>query len=171
MTQNTDCYLNNNDMVVGPRGIKKLTEGNRGYLVFSCRDKLLNKRKVLLFHRFLWESKRGKIPQGLFINHKDGNKKNNRIDNLEVVTLQENNRHCREVLGKHYRSPKSFTEMQLLTLLTFKGIWQISDLEKHYNFPKNTVSCKLFQRNTYGKHYNFKCIYPRKHSNRKSLIF
>lgn len=54
------------------------------------------KRKWLRLHRiitevFLWES-------DLYVNHKDWNKSNNNLDNLEYVTPSENNIHAYRVL-------------------------------------------------------------------------
>jgi hypothetical protein len=44
-------------------------------------------------HRLVWETFRGTIPSGLDVNHRDGNKSNNRLENLEVVTRSENMLH------------------------------------------------------------------------------
>lgn len=51
-------------------------------------------------HRVVYMALTGEdIPDGKQTNHKDGNKKNNHPDNLEVVTPAENMRHAVQVLG------------------------------------------------------------------------
>lgn len=50
-------------------------------------------------HRLMWEAVHGEIPDGMTINHKNGQKLDNRIDNLELLTRAENVLHAREVLG------------------------------------------------------------------------
>lgn len=47
-------------------------------------------------HRLVIEAFQGSIPKGLAVNHKDGNKKNNVLVNLEVVTYSQNIRHAIE---------------------------------------------------------------------------
>ena len=52
-------------------------------------------RKIdLLIHRLVW-AKHGSEPlkEGYVINHKDGNKENNNIENLEQISQKENNDH------------------------------------------------------------------------------
>jgi HNH endonuclease len=46
-------------------------------------------------HRVIWEMLNGPIPDGLCIDHIDGNGLNNRIENLRAVTLSENQRNRR----------------------------------------------------------------------------
>ena len=36
----------------------------------------------------VWEAWKGDIPQGFRVSHVDGNKRNNRLDNLELVNAQ-----------------------------------------------------------------------------------
>ena len=57
-----------------------------------CRVNLCwnGKHKQYCVHRLVWEAFNGPIPKGLQINHKDENKLNNCLTNLEVVTPQYN---------------------------------------------------------------------------------
>lgn len=50
-------------------------------------------------HRVQWIANNGPIPEGKEVNHKDRNKANNRLDNLELVTRGENIRHAVKLNG------------------------------------------------------------------------
>ena len=63
-------------------------EDKDGYWVVSSR-KEGNKNKRL--HRLIWEEYNGSIPIGCVIHHKDGNKKNCNINNLEMLSSFEHN--------------------------------------------------------------------------------
>lgn len=47
-------------------------------------------------HRVIWERQNGKIPKGFEIHHINGNKKDNRIENLECLSRKEH-------ILKHYK--------------------------------------------------------------------
>lgn len=53
-----------------------------------------NKVKDLAVHRIVVESFISTIPKGMQVNHIDGNKRNNRLENLEIVTQSENMKHA-----------------------------------------------------------------------------
>jgi len=40
-------------------------------------------------HRVVWEEHNGEIPKNMIIHHKNGNEKDNRIENLQMVTFEE----------------------------------------------------------------------------------
>ena len=54
-------------------GYRLFSKGKRGELVREYE------------HRIVWESNFGTIPDGFQIHHKDGNKLNNNINNLELI--------------------------------------------------------------------------------------
>jgi hypothetical protein len=61
-----------------------------GYATITlCKDK---KRYSKTIHRLVCETFLGK--SDLHVNHKDGNKLNNNLDNLELVTRSENTKHA-----------------------------------------------------------------------------
>lgn len=55
---------------------------------------VLHKKKYVL-HRIIWEIHNGVIPEGMFIDHIDGDKYNNKIENLRVVSRFGNARNVR----------------------------------------------------------------------------
>lgn len=57
-------------------------------------------RKNIQVHRLIYESFVGPIPAGMQINHKNGQKADNRLENLEVVTPSENTLHGFRSLGR-----------------------------------------------------------------------
>ena len=54
--------------------------------------KLCNKRRV---HREVWEQANGPIPDGYEIDHINGQRADNRLENLRLVTRQENMRNAK----------------------------------------------------------------------------
>lgn len=65
-----------------------------GYLEISSHYNITKSVHRLVAMAFI-----GEIPQGMEINHKNGIKTDNRVENLEIVTHVENMHHARDVLG------------------------------------------------------------------------
>ena len=64
-------------------------QGRDGYL------RLCYKRRLYMLHRVIWEMHNGPIPAGMFIDHINGDRSDNRIENLRVVTRSINGRNRR----------------------------------------------------------------------------
>lgn len=74
----------------------------KGYLRFR-KDK---NGKLRMEHSVVWEEHYGEIPQGMQIHHIDGNKTNNNIENLQLVTPLEHKRlhsGCKLINGVWYK--------------------------------------------------------------------
>lgn len=78
-------------------GYKFIKDKRAGYYLSS--KKIGGKRQRL--HRYVWEYYNGKIPKGYDVHHKDHNKDNNDIDNLELLLIEEHKkRHSIELTEK-----------------------------------------------------------------------
>ena len=73
----------------GVPGILRTSDNGSGYQrVLLYNDN--KKHREYRVHRLVWEAFMGPIPEGLQINHKDENKSNNSLENLEIVTPKQN---------------------------------------------------------------------------------
>lgn len=64
------------------------SSNGKGYLQLSLSN--CGKSSTRVVHRMVYEAYVGEIKEGMEINHIDGNKKNNSVNNLEQITHLEN---------------------------------------------------------------------------------
>ena len=89
----SNCYITIEGNVIWAKGnIRKLKTTNSGYLEIgiSCFGKMIWYRLHRLVAQYYIENKENKP----FVNHIDGNKQNNHVNNLEWVTHRENMDHA-----------------------------------------------------------------------------
>lgn len=83
-------------------------------------------------HRLVAEAWIGEIPEGYEVNHKDGNKTNNEISNLKIVTPSENIRHSFE-FGNLRKNTVSEEELnrraEIKAELKYQKRWAIYNLD------------------------------------------
>lgn len=70
-----------------------------GYQVVSLVDPNTREKTTINVHRYVGYCLLDGYEEGLVINHKDGNRSNNAVSNLEWITQRENIEHATEVLG------------------------------------------------------------------------
>ena len=92
-----------------------------GYRVVSLRNE--GAVKTLKIHRLVAEAFIGAIPADMQVNHKNGVKLDNRVENLEIVTAGQNVRHSFRQLG---RKPTTGSECGT----TWLSDQQIRDIRK-----------------------------------------
>jgi len=88
-------------------------------------------------HRLVAKMFIGSCPEGLQVNHKDGDKINNRVDNLEYVTPSENVQHSYDVLGhkipygvNHYRSKLNDRWVKIIRKMYATGRYTYRELDE-----------------------------------------
>jgi len=134
--------------------MKNYVNPKNGYVYISIYKNGVTYNKRL--HRLLGEHFIENPFNKPYINHKDGNRQNNALDNLEWVTSKENSRHMYDVLGfrpskekmdrmrennrgeKHHKS--KLTREQVFEIKRkFKGGKSEVSLAKEYGVTKNAI--------------------------------
>ena len=126
--------------------IFKKNLSNQGYYQFKVTDKKLIKPKNYLVHRFEWECIKGVIPEGFVIDHIDSVRTNNKIENLQLLTLAENVRKGNSkpitsfnIKNKKQNKYESITSASLELDISFSIISNICRKVKYY---KTVISKK-----------------------------
>jgi len=116
-------------------------KNNQGYLKAGLR--LNNKSSVKFMHRIVCEAFYSNPSKKEYVNHINGIKSDNHVDNLEWVTPKENSKHAIETgLSKNYGSTHSkskLTDLEVFKIreLHMEGIKTV-DISKIYNVtPQN----------------------------------
>lgn len=115
--------------------ILKPHKGTHGYLTVDLS--LNNKVKRLYIHRLVADAFLNKTKEQTQVNHKDLNKTNNSVDNLEWVTASENNHHMikhnPQIRGENHKWSKlRESEVVELRKLRKKGM-SFRKLGKRFN--------------------------------------
>ena len=92
--------------------------------------------KQYAIHQLIWILHKGQIPNGKIIDHVDGNPYNNKIENLRIASLQENQYNCKlrkdntsGIKGVSWDKRTSKWKVQLMIYGKKKGLGYYKDLE------------------------------------------
>jgi hypothetical protein len=126
----------------------------KGYDVGKGYDSVKLNRKNYYRHKVIANCFLGQTPKGKTINHKDGNKLNNDLSNLEYITAQQNYKHAldnnlKKNIG-YYLTAEDASELIEFYYNTKYTMKQISEM---FGFSCKGVVSRLIK----GKYtYNFK---------------
>lgn len=119
------------------------------------------KKRTYLMHRLIAETFLGRPANATEVNHKDGDKHNNRLENLEWVTQQENGYHADEFLGKplYGKTARKVKCLDIVTGETVAEFRSVSDaarsLGKISARTPITFVCQGLQGTAYGYRWEY----------------
>lgn len=137
--------------------VKKKTAGKltrNGYRTLSLQKD--NEIYTFCEHRCVWTWFNGEIPDGMVINHKDFDRSNNRIENLEAVTHSENMQYSKEAGHmngtkgeKNGKSIWTDKEVQAMKFLRKNG-WKVKEISKFFGGKYENVVGRIVNGHRYG---------------------
>lgn len=121
---------------------------SEGYVKITCNY------KTLKAHRIIWELLKGEIPEGFEIDHIDHNRKNNRIENLRLVSIVQNRQNMSKFVtntsgcnGVHWNKNKNKWEPQITINGKKKYLGRFDNLSDAIEARKNAEIIFGFHKN------------------------
>lgn len=140
--------------------ISKTVQKFNGESFYLCGEYFQHKGRRL--HRTVWEYYNGIIPKGYHVHHKDGNKTNNDIANLELLTKSEH-------IGYHMKTEEAVQKSRerIKKAIAAAPAWHHSEEGKQWHSENGKAQWRNRTLNTYycsfcGKEYQTKHRYSPK---------
>ena len=155
--RSVDRYVNNHKGDKAFRKGKPLTKSldDKGYVRYTFR--MGKSKKMKRGHRLVAEAFIPNPNQHTIINHKDGNKQNNHISNLEWCTHRHNSQHA-ESMGlvnhvkgsNHYKATTTENDVRAMRRLYAKGEHTQKQIAEIFSINSNTIKHILARRSWPG---------------------
>ena len=163
-------YVDKEGFVYNSNGLqlKPVFVANYSVVSLPCKD---GKIRQFLIHRLIAETFIPNPENKPQVNHKDGNKLNNNVENLEWATASENQKHRYDVLlhshfgEKNTQSKLIPSDVVTIVELHKKG-WNLSELSKKFGVSPSTI-CGILKGDSWSQITN---IPPRKNIERMKLL-
>lgn len=156
-----DCYaVSDTGLVkrtdVNPERTLKPSHDQDGYFIVSLCKK--NKRTTRSVHKLVANAFIPNPDNKPQINHKNGVRDDNRVENLEWCTVAENNLHAYRTLGREcHLKGRSYCEKKIKCVETGKIYKSIKDCAKQNNVSVSMISCRCLRQGYRCKGFHY-CV-------------
>lgn len=132
----------------------KVKIGYSGNPSYQYKTFSFNGESRSYLHRVIWEAFYGPIPKGLVVDHIDGDRMNNSIDNLQLLTRAANSR--KSMIASWSKGSLSVAQ-KVICNETGKVYNHINDLAKELNMKSDYIYKHLrgVAKNVRGKTYRY----------------
>ena len=143
MLKGRGYYIGQDNHIRSKKGTLSSKLMRNGYYMTAAQYD--GKTYYFMEHRVIWVWHNGPIPAGLVINHKDYNRANNSIDNLELMTQKENTAYskCHQNPPRGEKSGKAIlTNKQANAIKTLAELcgWNKKKISDFLGVKYNTIS-------------------------------